>query len=118
MLDIHKQKTLLRSRRRARIRAHLVGSGERPRLSIKRSLVSLDAQLINDATGVTLFGAVERAQKLSGTKTERARAFGVWFAQQAQTKGIAGVVFDRGGYQYHGRIKAFADGARAGGLEF
>jgi large subunit ribosomal protein L18 len=99
------------------------GTAERPRLNVFRSLQHIYAQVIDDAMGHTILAAstldseiAERGAKLN--KTERAKIVGEVLAKRAQDKGIKLVVFDRGGYKYHGRVKALAEGARAGGLEF
>ena len=111
-----------RQRRHRRIRVSLSGTGQRPRLSVFRSLQHIYAQVIDDTTGTTLAAASTNEPNargaLSGTKTERARVVGKSIAERAQDKGITTVVFDRGGYLYHGRIKALADAAREAGLEF
>jgi large subunit ribosomal protein L18 len=107
-----------RQRRHRRIRVNLTGTGERPRLNVFRSLQHIYAQIIDDATGTTLAAATTLGTDVSGTKTERARAVGKAIAERAREKGINTVVFDRGGYLYHGRIKALADAAREAGLEF
>ncbi|MDQ3812155.1 MAG: 50S ribosomal protein L18 [Chloroflexota bacterium] len=111
-----------RQRRHRRIRVKLSGSAARPRLSVFRSLQHIYAQLIDDTTGTTLAAASTNEptarSDASGTKTERARAVGQSIAQRAREKGISVVVFDRGGYRYHGRVKALADAAREAGLEF
>lgn len=102
--------------RHRRIRANLSGTAARPRLVVFRSLAHIEAQIIDDVVGKTLVAVHDR--KLKGTKTERATAVGTALAQQAKAKNITVVVFDRGGYQYHGRIQALADAARAGGMTF
>lgn len=111
-----------RSRRHRRIRVSLSGTGQRPRLNVFRSLQHIYAQVIDDATGMTLAAASTNEPdirtSLSGPKIERARAVGKAIAERAKEKGVSAVVFDRGGYMYHGRIKALADGAREGGLDF
>jgi large subunit ribosomal protein L18 len=111
-----------RARRHRRLRVSLSGTGQRPRLNVFRSLQHIYAQVIDDATGTTLAAAstneADVRTSLSGSKTERARAVGTTIAERAKEKGISAVVFDRGGYMYHGRIKALADAARAAGLEF
>ena len=111
-----------RARRHRRIRVSLSGTAQRPRLSVFRSLQHIYAQLVDDATGSTLAAAstLDPALRgsLSGSKAERARAVGETIAERAKEKGISRVVFDRGGYLYHGRVKALAEGARARGLEF
>ena len=109
-----------RTIRRYRIRKRLVGSGERPRLSVFRSSRHIYAQLVDDGRGVTLVCASskEAAKPGQGGKTAASSAVGQLLAERAKSKGIVRVCFDRGGYLYHGRVKALADGARAGGLEF
>jgi large subunit ribosomal protein L18 len=111
-----------RQRRHRRIRVRLVGTAERPRLNVFRSLQHTYAQVIDDSTGRTLAAASTNEpgsrESLSGTKTERARNIGKAIAERAKERGISAVVFDRGGYLYHGRIKALADAAREAGLEF
>ncbi len=118
MPNIQKQKAATRHRRHARVRARVVGSAARPRLSVFRSQQWMNVQLIDDAAGKTLVSLFERQEKLTGKPTERARALGLALATKAIEKGLKRVVFDRGGYVYHGRVAAFADGAREGGLEF
>jgi large subunit ribosomal protein L18 len=111
-----------RQRRHRRIRVSLSGTGDRPRLNVFRSLQHIYAQVIDDTTGTTLAAAStnepEARSSASGNKTERARAVGTAIAARAKEKGITAVVFDRGGYLYHGRVKALADAARQGGLDF
>lgn len=103
-----------------RIRKKVRGTAERPRLSVYRSNKYIYAQLIDDVAGLTLAAAssLEKAVAIEGTKTEQAKAVGQLLAQRAQGINIAAVVFDRGGYLYHGRVKSLADGAREGGLLF
>ena len=111
-----------RARRHRRIRVSLSGTGQRPRLNVFRSLHHIYCQVIDDATGTTLAAASTNEPTvrttLTGTKTERAKAVGQAIAERAKEKGISAVVFDRGGYLYHGRVKALADAAREAGLEF
>lgn len=111
-----------RYRRHRRIRVRLSGTLGRPRLSVFRSLQHIYAQLIDDGSGRTIAAAstVEPDVRVvvSGTKSERARAVGQVIAERAREHGVQAVVFDRGGYLYHGRVKALADGAREAGLEF
>src|SRR5437588_12584145 len=113
---------IARQRRHRRIRVALSGTGQRPRLNVFRSLQHIYAQVIDDTTGTTLAAAstneAETRTGTSGSKTDRARAVGQAIAERAKEKGISAVVFDRGGYLYHGRIKALADAAREAGLEF
>ena len=110
-----------RLRRHRRVRRKVTGTAERPRLVVHRSLNNIEAQIVDDTRGVTLLGISTLAAELRAStesKTERGRAAGKKLAELAKEKGITKVVFDRGGYLYHGRVKAFADGAREGGLEF
>lgn len=112
-----------RRRRHRRIRMRISGTTECPRLNVFRSLDHIYAQVIDDVAGHTLVSAstVEKdlTPALSGkTKREQAKIVGKTLAQRAQDAGISSVVFDRGGYLYHGRVKALADGAREGGLKF
>ncbi len=109
--------------RHSRVRAKVVGTPERPRLNVFRSLLNMYAQVIDDANGNTLVSAStldkDVADQLEGkNKAEAAKVVGQVLAQRAKEAGISKVVFDRGGYQYHGRVAALADGAREGGLEF
>jgi large subunit ribosomal protein L18 len=106
-----------RYKRHLRVRNKVSGSGERPRLVVFRSLKHIYAQLVDDTTGRTL-ATVSDLGIESGKKGERAAEVGKLIAERAKTAGITRVVFDRAGYRYHGRIKAVADGARKGGLEF
>lgn len=114
-----------RDRRRKSIRKKILGATDRPRLSVFRSLKHTYAQLIDDAKGVTIVSAStlsEDVQKELGngqhTKTELSRVVGKVLARKALEKGIKKICFDRGGYLYHGRVRALADAAREGGLEF
>jgi len=105
--------------RRYRIRKHLVGTPERPRLSVYRSSGHIYAQVIDDVRGETLAAASSRELKKSAPgRISLSAEVGKKVAERAKEKGITKVAFDRGGYLYHGRVKALADGARAGGLEF
>jgi large subunit ribosomal protein L18 len=109
----------IRKRIHARIREKLAGTGERPRLNVYRSLNHIYAQVIDDQKGETLVSASSLALKLkTGGNVAAAKEIGKTVAEQAVAKGIKSVVFDRGGYLYHGRIKALADAAREAGLEF
>jgi large subunit ribosomal protein L18 len=105
-----------KQRRANRVRARIRGSKEMPRLSVHRSLQHISAQLIDDTNAMTLGYADDREVK--GNKTERAAEVGKRIAGVAKEKGIAKVVFDRGSFRYHGRVKALAEAARAAGLEF
>jgi large subunit ribosomal protein L18 len=109
----------IRQRVHSRIRRRLSGTAERPRLSVYRSLNHIYAQVIDDAHGVTLVSAstVAAKAKTSGN-VAAAKEIGKLVAERAKEKGISKVVFDRGGYLYHGRVKALADAAREAGLEF
>jgi large subunit ribosomal protein L18 len=114
-----------RLRRHRRVRKKVIGTQERPRLVVFRSLLNLEGQLVDDIKGVTLIGIStltpqlrERRGEDGMTKSELSRAAGRLLAERAREQGITKVVFDRGGYLYHGRVKAFAEGAREGGLEF
>lgn len=109
----------IRKRIHARIRQKVRGTAERPRLNVYRSLNHIYAQVIDDMQGVTLASASTVTAKLkAGGSVEAAREIGKQVAERAKEKGVARVVFDRGGYLYHGRIKALADAAREAGLEF
>jgi large subunit ribosomal protein L18 len=109
----------IRQRIHARIRAKIAGTAERPRLNVYRSLNHIYAQVIDDAQGVTLVSASTMTLKVkSGGNVAAAREVGKTVAELAVAKGVKKVVFDRGGYLYHGRIKALADAAREAGLEF
>ena len=111
-----------RERRRRRVRAKVYGMPDRPRLNVFRSTKYIYVQLIDDEAGNTLVAASSLDADIRGLtglkKTEEAAAVGKLLAQRAQQKQIKQVVFDRAGYRYHGRVKAVADGAREGGLEF
>lgn len=112
-----------RQRRHRRIRGRLSGTPERPRLNVYRSLNGIYAQLIDDVAGATLASASTidkelRAEMEGKPKVEQAALVGKALAARAKAVGIETVVFDRGGYRYHGRIQALADGAREGGLRF
>ncbi len=107
----------------SRIRRKVKGSTQRPRLAIYRSLNHIYAQVIDDTQGATLAAASSldrtlRSELKTGADVEAAKRVGGLLAERAKAAGVSEVVFDRGGYQYHGRVKALADGAREGGLEF
>lgn len=110
-------KTLNRQRRHARVRAKVSGTAERPRLSIYKSNTRLTAQIIDDVRGVTIV-SIDSSKEKGKTPRERAEAAAASLAKNAKGKDVSKVVFDRGGFQYTGTIKAFADAARAAGLEF
>ena len=114
------EKKEIRNRIHQRIRRKLSGTAERPRLAIFRSVAHIYAQVIDDAKGATIVSAssVDKDGKAKGGNVAAAKTIGKLVAQRAQEKGIKKVVFDRGGYQYHGRVKALADAAREAGLEF
>ena len=109
-----------RLRRHRRVRAKVHGTAERPRLAVFRSNRGIEAQLVDDETGKTLASAshLALAKSFTGDKTAQAEAVGKALASAARSAGVENCVFDRGGYLYHGRVKALADGAREGGLEF
>ncbi len=118
-----KNPRLARKRRRVRVRAKVVGSSQRPRLSVFRSVKNVYVQVIDDSAGHTLAQASNldaEYQKPEGTvtKTQIAGVVGTLISERAKAKGITQVVFDRGGYKYHGRVKALAEAARKGGLKF
>jgi len=109
----------LRRKRHERIRLHLEGTPERPRLSVFRSAKYIYAQVIDDASGRTLAAASSRESDLGASpgKVDEARAVGKALAERARAAGVKAVVLDRGGYQYHGRVRSLAEGAREGGLD-
>ena len=118
---IHKiQKNAIRRRIHARIRRKVRGTAQRPRLAVFRSVAHIYAQLIDDVAGQTLVSAssVDKGVRTNGGNLAAARAIGKLVAERAREKGVTAVVFDRGGYLYHGRVKALADAAREAGLEF
>ena len=114
------------ARRHRRVRAKISGTSERPRVAVHRSLKHIYVQAIDDVTGQTLAAASSNepafreqiSDTVKGWNLAGAKTVGQLLAQRAKDKGIASVVFDRGGYPYHGRVKALADGAREGGLKF
>jgi large subunit ribosomal protein L18 len=119
------EKKEIRNRIHQRIRRRLRGTTERPRLAVFRSVAHIYAQVIDDVEGKTLVsassvdkGAGAKGSKPNGGNVEAAKTIGKLVAERAKEKGVTRVVFDRGGYQYHGRIKALADAAREAGLEF
>jgi large subunit ribosomal protein L18 len=112
-----------KERRKARVRRAIIAKGGRPRLSVFRSSKQIYAQVIDDEHGRTIAAASSlekpmREQLKTGATVEAARVVGKEIAERAKKAGVAKVVFDRGGYMYHGRVKALAEGAREGGLEF
>lgn len=113
----------MRQKRHGRVRKTVVGTSDRPRLNVFRSLNNIYAQVVDDTTYATLASASTidkelKAKLKTGGDIESARLVGELVAKRAKKKGVAKVVFDRGGYQYHGRVKSLAEGARAEGLEF
>jgi large subunit ribosomal protein L18 len=119
----HGDRNEARQRRHLRTRSRVAGTPERPRLCVFRSLAHIHAQLIDDQAGRTLAAAStldpEIRERAAGVKkAEAGKMVGLLLARRAQERGVRRVVFDRGGYLYHGRVKALADGAREGGLEF
>ena len=123
MRPVRKAKTSeeKRQRRHFRVRRRVAGTPERPRLVVFRSLKHIYAHLVDDTRGTVLMGVADRSEgvtALGGGKVARGFAVGQALAAKAKQAGITRVVFDRAGYAYHGRVKAVADGARKGGLEF
>jgi len=116
------QKMVVRAKRKRRIRANVSGTGERPRLAVFRSNRYLYAQIVDDAKGHTVAAASSQEEEFRNKKVknnlEGAKTLGEMMAKRALAKGVKAVVFDRGGYLYHGRIKSFADAAREAGLKF
>ena len=119
-MDKAKERRTSRNRIRVRIRRKVSGTAERPRLSVKKSLKHIYAQVIDDAAGKTIVAASSREADAGakGANAAAAKAVGALIAKKAKDKGVKRVVFDRGGYQYHGNVKALADAARENGLEF
>jgi large subunit ribosomal protein L18 len=122
---IRGSRRLQRKRRHYRVRAKVRGSAERPRLVVFRSLRNMEGQIVDDDAGRTMVGLSTLAEQMKDFKpesknrrVEQAFTAGKLLAEKAKAQGISSVVFDRGGYKYHGRVKAFAEGARKGGLEF
>ncbi len=122
---LRKSRQLQRRRRHYRVRNKVRGTMERPRLTVFRSLKNIEGQLIDDTAGRTLVGLSTLAADLKGftaegqnRRVEQAFAAGKLLAERAKSQGIETVVFDRGGYRFHGRVKAFAEGAREGGVKF
>jgi large subunit ribosomal protein L18 len=122
---IRKSRRLQRTRRHFRVRNKVQGDAARPRLVVFRSNRNIEGQIVDDVAGKTLLGMSTIAEALRGfeaegknRKVEHAFAAGKLLGERAREAGIDAVVFDRGGYRYHGRVKAFADGAREGGLRF
>lgn len=118
-MDRAKQRVEARDRIRKRIRRKVNGTAERPRLAVFKSLKHIYVQLVDDASGKTIISASTREKDgTAGSNAAAAKAIGALIAKKAKDKGVTRVVFDRGGYLYHGNIKALADAARENGLEF
>ena len=120
-MDNNKKKKVNKKMRQLRIRSRIFGTAERPRVSVFKSNKHIFVQLIDDSSGKTILSSkmVSPAKdKVRGNKSKKADEIGKVLAEKAKTSGISEVVFDRGGYKYHGRIKALADGLRSGGLKF
>lgn len=111
-------KQLKQQLRKNRVRAVVFGTPNRPRLAVFRSNSNISAQVIDDTTHKTIVGVSSANLKLTGKKVEQAMAVGKEIAAKAQAAGVKSVVYDRGGYKYHGRVKALAEAARENGLEF
>lgn len=123
--QMRKSRELQRQRRHLRIRNKVRGTAARPRLVVFRSLKNIEGQIVDDDAGKTVLGVSTVSPDLrdftaesQNRRVEQSFAAGKLLAEKARAQGIAAVVFDRGGYKYHGRVKAFADGAREGGLQF
>ena len=119
-MDQAKHRVEARGRIRERIRGKVTGTAERPRLAVFRSLKHIYAQVIDDASGRTIVSVSSKDKETSakGSNAAAAKAVGAAIAKKAKEKGVTRVVFDRGGYLYHGNVKALADAARENGLEF
>ena len=118
MQNTQKIKLAKQMRRKARVRAKIFGTAKRPRLSVFRSLKGMNVQLIDDEKQKTLVSANSRELKSKAKKIEQAAELGKLVAKKAGDKKIKECVFDKGGYKYHGRVKALAEGAREGGMKF
>jgi len=123
--NLRKSRPVQRAKRHRRIRKKIQGTAHRPRLVVYRSLKNIEGQVVDDDAFRTIVGVSTLAQELRGLKPESrnprvevARAAGKLLAEKAREAGVESVVFDRGGYRYHGRVRAFAEGAREGGLDF
>jgi large subunit ribosomal protein L18 len=117
-MDRAKERVAKRGRIRKRIRNKVAGTAARPRMAVKKSLKAIYVQIIDDASGKTLAAASSKESDAKGANAAAAKAVGALIAKKAKDKGVTKVVFDRGGYLYHGNIKALADAARENGLEF
>lgn len=122
---LKRSRQLQRRRRHLRIRNKVLGTAKRPRLVVHRSLKNIEGQLVDDEAGRTVIGMSTLASDMrdfsaegANPRVEKAFAAGKLLGERAKAQGIETVVFDRGGYKYHGRVRAFADGAREGGLQF
>ncbi|HZD68448.1 MAG TPA: 50S ribosomal protein L18 [Actinomycetes bacterium] len=117
-MDTARAKREARLRRHSRVRRRVAGTGERPRLAVFRSNRHIYAQIIDDTAGRTLASATSVALPGEGDKRDDARRVGAELARRAKQAGVSAVVFDRGGYRYHGRVQALAEAVREGGLDF
>jgi large subunit ribosomal protein L18 len=117
-MDTARARREARLRRHGRVRRHVVGTDQRPRLAVFRSNRHIYAQIIDDSAGRTLAAATSMALPGEGNKRDDARRVGAELARLAKQAGVSAVVFDRGGYKYHGRVQALAEAAREGGLDF
>jgi len=123
MYDVAKKRRDSRIVRHLRVRKKVVGTAERPRLTVRRTLKNMIAQIIDDVKHVSILQLSTGSKEFQGefgelTKAEQSRKLGLKIAEAAKAKGIETVVFDRGGYIYHGRVQALAEGAREGGIKF
>jgi len=123
MYDVAKKRLDSRLARHSRVRKKIVGTAERPRLAVRRTLKNTIAQIIDDAKHISILQLSTGSKAFQSefgelTKTEQSRKLGLKVAEAAKAKGIETVVFDRGGYIYHGRVQALAEGAREGGIKF
>jgi large subunit ribosomal protein L18 len=118
MKSAAKQKRIKREIRHNRVRSRVFGTATMPRLNVFKASAHIYVQAIDDSAGKTLVSASSKEIKIKGKKTEIASAVGKLVAEKALAKGIKQIVFDRGGYAYHGRVKALAEAAREGGLKF
>jgi large subunit ribosomal protein L18 len=123
--NLRKSRTVQRAKRHRRIRKKIQGTAERPRLVVFRSLKNMEGQVVDDDMSKTIVGVSTLSEELKGLegksgnpRIEAAFEAGKLLAERAKAAGIEKVIFDRGGYKYHGRVKAFAEGARKGGLDF
>lgn len=113
-----KNKNEKKLRRKIRVRSRIKTGGDRLRLSVYRSNKYIFAQLIDDEKGRTVIGISEKSLKTTGTKSDKAKALGIYLANKLKAKKITKIVYDRGSYAYHGRVKNVAEGLREGGIEF